>query len=191
MKIGYARVSTQEQNIDLQPDALRKFECVLIYQEKKSGKNSERPELKKMLQSIREGDVLVIWKLDRLGRSLRDLIQLVGQLQEKKVDFVSLQDSINTSTPQGRLFFHIGAAFAEFEREIIRERTLAGLTSARARGRVGGRPKGLSKEATKTALAAKHLYEARQFSVQEICNQLSISKPTFYRYINSPKENRG
>ncbi len=132
MKIGYARVSTQDQNIDLQLDALKKCECSVIYQEKKSGKNNDRPELKKMLQSVREGDVLVIWKLDRLGRSLKDLVQLVGQLQEKKVDFVSLQDSINTSTPQGRLFFHIGAAFAEFEREIIRERTLAGLASARA-----------------------------------------------------------
>jgi DNA invertase Pin-like site-specific DNA recombinase len=183
MKIGYARVSTQDQNIDLQLDALKKYGCTLIYQEKRSGKNSDRPELKKMLQSVREGDVLVIWKLDRLGRSLKDLIHLVSQLQEKKVDFVSLQDSINTSTPQGRLFFHIGAAFAEFEREIIRERTLAGLASARARGRIGGRPKGLSKEANKTALAAKHLYEAKRFSVQEICNQLTISKPTFYRYI--------
>ncbi len=183
MKIGYARVSTQDQNIDLQLDALKKYGCSVIYQEKKSGKNSERPELKKMLQTVREGDVLVIWKLDRLGRSLKDLVQLVGQLQEKKVDFVSLQDSINTSTPQGRLFFHIGAAFAEFEREIIRERTLAGLASARARGRIGGRPKGLSKEANKTALAARHLYEAKRFSVQEICHQLTISKPTFYRYI--------
>ncbi len=105
MKIGYARVSTQDPNIDLQLDALKKYQCTLIYQEKKSGKNSERPELKKMLQSVREGDVLVIWKLDRLGRSLKDLVHLVGQLQEKKVDFVSLQDSINTSTPQGRLFF--------------------------------------------------------------------------------------
>ncbi len=128
----------------MQLDALKKYDCSVIYQEKKSGKNSERSELKKMLQSVREGDVLVIWKLDRLSRSLKDLVQLVGQLQEKKVDFVSLQDSINTSTPQGRLFFHIGTAFAEFEGEIIRERTLAGLASARARGRIGGRPKGLT-----------------------------------------------
>jgi DNA invertase Pin-like site-specific DNA recombinase len=141
-----------------------------------------------MLANLREGDTLVIWKLDRLGRSLKDLIHLVNALQLKKVDFISLQDGINTSTPQGRLFFHIGVTFAEFEREIIREGTLAGLSSARARGRTGGRPKGLSKEAMKTALAARQLYDSKKFSVTEVCIRLSISKPTLYRYLRALEE---
>lgn len=185
LKIGYARVSTKDQNLDLQLDALRKAGCAdtYIYKEEISGVSKERPQLKKLLEQVREGDVVVIWKLDRLGRSLADLVHLVNEIQGKGAGLLSLQDSIDTTTPQGKLTFHIFAAIAEFEREIIRERTNAGLASARARGRKGGRPLGLSKEAKITAAAATSLYQQKR-SVAEICATLSISKKTFYKYIN-------
>jgi DNA invertase Pin-like site-specific DNA recombinase len=184
MKIGYARVSTKDQNLDLQLDALRKIGCAdtYIYKEEISGATRERPQLKKLLEQIREGDVVVIWKLDRLGRSLADLVHLVNEIQGKGAGLHSLQDNIDTTTPQGKLTFHIFAAIAEFEREIIRERTNAGLASARARGRTGGRPPGLSKEAQVKAAAATSLYQ-QQKSVSEICDTLSISKKTLYKYL--------
>jgi DNA invertase Pin-like site-specific DNA recombinase len=184
MRIGYARVSTRDQNLDLQLDALRKAGCTdtYIYKEEISGATRERPQLQKLLEQIREGDVVVVWKLDRLGRSLADLVHLVTEIQGKGAGLLSLNDNIDTTTPQGKLTFHIFAAIAEFEREIIRERTNAGLASARARGRTGGRPQGLSPEAKIKAAAASSLYQQKK-SVAEICRTLALSKKTLYKYL--------
>jgi len=183
MKIGYARVSTQDQDLSLQIDALQKANCAQIYQEKITGAKRERPELQKMLEQLRAGDVIVVWKLDRLARSLKDLIDLVNQMQGQGAALLSLNDQIDTTTPQGKFTFHVFAALAEFERDIIRERTKAGLASARARGRKGGRPKGLSKKAQHTAIIAAKLYADGELSTTEICEQLSISKATLYSYL--------
>lgn len=183
MKIGYARVSTKEQELNLQTDALVKEGCEQIYEEKVSGTKRSRPELQKMLDQLRPNDIVIIWKLDRLARSLKDLVNLVNDIQEKGAGLQSLNDNIDTTTPHGKLTFHLFAALAEFERDIISERTKAGLTAARARGRKGGRPKGLSKKAEHTAIIAEQLYKERRLSVKEICEQLSISKNTFYRYL--------
>ena len=152
MKIGYARVSTKDQNLELQTAALQKAACEKIYKETQSAVK-ERPELQSMLNHLRQGDVVVVWKLDRLGRSLKHLIDLVSDFREKGIEFISLNDSIDTTTVTGRLTFNIFASFAEFERELIRERTMAGLQAARERGRIGGRKKGLSPEAKRTAYA--------------------------------------
>jgi DNA invertase Pin-like site-specific DNA recombinase len=182
MNIGYARVSTKDQNLSVQHEALEKEGCTKIYEEKISGKNTNRPELKKMMEQLRKGDTVVIWKLDRLGRSLRDLVNLVQQIQDKGAGLKSLNDHIDTTTPQGKLTFHLFAALAEFERDIISERTKAGLAYARARGRKGGRPKGLSKEAQDKAIIAASLYKQGK-SVQKICDHLGFSKTTLYRYL--------
>lgn len=184
MKIGYARVSTKDQNLDLQIDALKKAGCdhTYIYMEQISGGTKDRPELQKMLGQLRQGDVVTVWKLDRLGRSLADLVHLVNEIQGKGAGLLSLHDNIDTTTPTGKLTFHIFAAIAEFERDIIRDRTKAGLESARARGRTGGRPRGLSKEAQVKAAAAQSLYQQKN-SVAEICQTLRISKKTFYKYL--------
>jgi len=186
MRIGYARVSTRDQNLDLQLDALRKAGCndTYIYTEEISGATRERPQLQKLREQLREGDVVVVWKLDRLGRSLADLIHLVNEIQAKGAGLLSLNDNIDTTTPHGKLTFHIFAAIAEFEREIIRERTNAGLASARARGRKGGRPPGLSKEAQIKAAAATSLYNQKK-TVAEICDTLSVSKKTVYKYLKA------
>jgi len=183
MNIGYARVSTKEQNLDLQKDALKKAGCKEIFEEKVSGAGKERPQLVKLVEQLRKGDVLTIWKLDRLGRSIKDLIQLVNKIQEKGAELKSLNDHIDTTTPHGKLTFHMFAALAEFERDMIRERTLAGLVTARARGRVGGRPKGLSQKAEHVAIIAQQLYEDGQKTVTEICEELSISRATLYNYL--------
>lgn len=183
MKIGYARVSTKDQDLSLQLDALDAAGCKIIFREKMTGSTRERPELKKLLEQLREDDVVIIWKLDRLGRSLKDLVQLVAEIQEKGAGLKSLNDHIDTTTPHGKLTFHLFAALAEFERDIIRERTMAGLASARARGRKGGRPKGLSKKASDKAIIAEQLYKEGSRSVAEICDHLSISKMTFYKYL--------
>jgi len=183
MKIGYARVSTQDQKLELQLDDLKSAGCEQIYQEKISGKSKARPELEKMITQLRKGDTVVVWKLDRLGRSLKDLIELVSLFRDKGVEFISLKDGIDTSTATGRFTFNIFASLAEFEREIIRERTMAGLEAAKARGKKGGRPKGLSKEALAKAEHAKILYENGKKSVQEIAKGLGISRATCYRYI--------
>ncbi|MFK7933640.1 MAG: recombinase family protein [Saprospiraceae bacterium] len=183
MNIGYARVSTKEQNLDLQKDALRKAGCVEIFEEKISGAGKERPQLTKLIERIRKGDVLTVWKLDRLGRSIKDLIQLVNNIQNRGAELKSLNDHIDTTTPHGKLTFHMFAALAEFEKDIIRERTLAGLATARARGRVGGRPKGLSQKAKHIAIIAQRLYEEGQKTVTEICEELSISRATLYNYL--------
>jgi DNA invertase Pin-like site-specific DNA recombinase len=183
MKIGYARVSTKDQSLNLQKDALEKAGCKKIYSEQVSGAKIERKKLDEMIKQVRKGDIIVVWKLDRLGRSLRDLVNLISKFQEMEVGFKSLQDSIDTTTPAGKLTFHLFAALAEFERDIISERTKAGLKSARARGRLGGRPKGLSKQAQNKARLAESLYKEKELSIKEICSYLSISKPTLYRYL--------
>lgn len=189
MKIGYARVSTEEQSLELQLDALIKHGCEsdFIYTEKVSGSKADRPELLRLIESLRKGDQVVVWKLDRLGRSVKDLISIMNQIKDKGAEFISLQDHINTGTPSGKLTFHMFAALAEFERDIIRERTKAGLASARVRGRKGGRPKGLSKEAQHKAIIAENLYKENLLSTTEICQQLSISRNTLYSYLKYRK----
>jgi DNA invertase Pin-like site-specific DNA recombinase len=168
MKIGYARVSTLDQNLDLQLDTLKQFGCEQIFEEKISGASKERPQLIKLFSILRKGDSVVVWKLDRLGRSLRDLIDLISKMKDLGVTFVSIQDSIDTSTATGRFTFNIFASLAEFEREIISERTRAGLAAARARGRKGGRPPGYSKEIISKIKAVKVLYDQQDKTVQEL-----------------------
>lgn len=183
MKFGYARVSTKEQDLSLQLDALEKIGCEKTYQEKITGAMKERPELQKLLAQLRKGDIIVVWKLDRLGRSLKDLVNIVNEIQEKGAGLQSLNDHIDTTTPHGKLTFHLFAALAEFERDIIRERTVAGLAAARARGRKGGRPAGLSREAKQKAIVAESYYKQGEFSISEICEQLNISRNTLYKYL--------
>ena len=173
-------VSTADQDLDLQRDALKQAGCEKVITDTASGANAARPGLDKVRELLRAGDTLVVWRLDRLGRSLKDLIASVAWLEEQGVALVSLQETIDTSTPAGeRLTFHLFGALAEFERNLIRERTQAGLTAARARGRSGGRPAAL--DPAKRALAVQ-LYEARTLSVAQICSTLGISKPTLYAY---------
>lgn len=183
MKLGYARVSTRDQNPALQVDALEAAGCERIYQDVASGAKSARPALDELLGQLRAGDVLVIWKLDRMGRSLTHLVELVGSLVERKVGLLSLNDPIDTTNAQGRFVFNLFASLAEFERELIRERTQAGLSAARARGRVGGRPKGLTPQAEATAMAAETLYRERKLSVAAIAQKLHVSKSTLYSYL--------
>ena len=185
MKIGYARISTSDQNLDLQRDALKSAGCEEIFQDVASGAKTARAGLDKALAYVRAGDTLVVWRLDRLGRSLSHLIKLVTELEERGIGFHSLQESINTSTSGGKLIFHMFGALAEFERNLIRERTQAGLKAARARGRNGGRPKALN--AKKTELLFK-LYDEKQHSIAELCELLGISKTALYGYINRRKE---
>ena len=180
MLIGYARVSTQEQNLDLQKDALNKAGCKRMYVEQISGSSSIRPELDKTMEILREGDTLVIWRLDRLGRSLKHLIELVTELDQRKVGVKSLTESMDTTTPGGKLIFHIFGALAEFERNLIRERTNAGLAAARARGRKGGRPPALDERKREVAIK---LYNEKEHPIKEICRIMGISKPTLYSYL--------
>jgi DNA invertase Pin-like site-specific DNA recombinase len=185
MNIGYARVSTNEQNLDLQRDALRKAGVVAknIYTDKITGTKSERPGLAAALSHLREGDTLVVWRLDRLGRSLKHLIETVTALKQQGIAFKSITENIDTATATGQLVFHIFGALAEFERNLITERTVAGLEAARARGRKGGRPR-LKSAAGKVAMAKK-LYRDRTLSIPEICKTLTISKATLYRWVNA------
>ena len=180
MLIGYARVSTDDQNLNLQRDALQAAGCTQIYEDHISGAASARPGLEQALSVARTGDVLVVWRLDRLGRSLKNLIAMVETLSERGIELQSLTEAIATNSSSGQLVFHIFAALAEFERHLIRERTQAGLKAARARGRKGGRPKTL--EPAKRQLAVK-LYDERQYTIGEICRMMDISKPTLYNYI--------
>jgi len=184
MKIGYARISTYDQNLSLQMDALEKADCEKIFHDQISGAKTKRPGLDEALTYLREGDVLVVWRLDRLGRSLKHLIELVNFLEEQGIGFQSLQESIDTTTSGGKLIFHIFGALAEFERNLIRERTHAGLVAARARGRTGGRPKSL--DAKKTALLYR-LYDEKKHSIQEICDLVGVSKTTLYSYLRERK----
>lgn len=183
MKFGYARISTHEQNADMQIDQLQQAGCDEIFCDTASGTKTMRPALDQLLGKIRSGDVIVIWKLDRLGRSLRHLIELVNQLMEKNVGLKSLQDPVDTTNAQGRLIFNLFASLAEFERDLIVERTQAGLVAARARGRTGGRPLGLTDAAKRKAIAAEALYTRGELSVNAIAENLGISKVTLYRYL--------
>lgn len=183
MKIGYARVSTRDQSLAMQVEALKEVGCDKIHEEIASGAKTARPVLDEIMRNLREGDTLVIWKLDRLGRNLAHLIHLTTTLIEKKVGLTSLNDPIDTTTSQGRLVFGFFASLAEFERELIRERTQAGLKSARARGRTGGRPKGMSQAAIEKAEIAEALYQNGTIPVKKIAEQLDISKTTLYLYL--------
>jgi len=185
MLIGYASVSTQDQDLSLQVDALKKIGCKRIYKDQVSGVQSNRPELKKALNYARNGDIIVVWRLDRLGRSLKDLLEIVHQLNERKVGLKSLTESLDTTTPGGRLIFHVFGAIAEFERSLIRERTMAGLRAAKERGRIGGRPRSLS---DKDIAVAKTLLSNPEITVSEVCKQLRTSPATLYRHL--PKGGR-
>ncbi|MFP3598555.1 recombinase family protein [Chryseobacterium sp. SIMBA_029] len=182
MKIGYARVSTRDQNLDLQIEALETAGCEKIYQEKISGATKSRPELDKMIEQFREGDELYVWRLDRLGRSLKHIIDMVLSLNEKGIIIKGLVDGVDTSTINGRLFLNLMASLAEYERELIRERTNAGLQSARARGRTGGRPKGYTKETISKLLIMRIFYKDPTKTPEEIYKPLGLTRATFYRY---------
>ena len=184
MKIGYARVSTADQRLCMQEDALKRAGCEEIFTDVVSGVKSQRPGLEKTLNYLREGDTLVVWKLDRLGRSIQHLIQTITDLQNKKITFQSLQENINTSTSSGKLIFHIFSALAEFERGLIQERTQAGLKAARARGRMGGRPPLLDNRQIKRMI---EMYDAQKNTVSEICKIYNISRPSFYNYLRKKK----
>jgi DNA invertase Pin-like site-specific DNA recombinase len=171
-RIGYARVSTDDQNLHLQRDALEKAGCQVIYEDKASGKNTERPELEACLKALRSGDTLVVWRLDRLGRSLGDLVKLVTTLEEQKIGFESLQEKIETTSASGKLVFHVFAALAEFERNLISERTRAGLKAARARGRLGGRKPKLKQ---KDIREIKALLKDPNIPVSDIAKRFGVS----------------
>lgn len=181
-KIGYARVSTDDQNLDLQRDALTRAGCTEIYEEKASGKNAERIELDQCLRALRPGDSLSVWRLDRLGRSLPDLVRIVSDLETRGIAFESITEKIETGSAAGKLVFHVFAALAEFERNLIRERTHAGLTAARARGRTGGR---------KPKLDAKQIREIRALlkypdvRVTDIAKRYSVSRATVYKHVGA------
>jgi DNA invertase Pin-like site-specific DNA recombinase len=178
--LGYARVSTLEQDPVLQHDALAAAGCVRVFTDRASGALDERVELARVLDHAREGDTVVVWRLDRLGRSLRHLVDTITELEHRGVGFRSLSESIDTTTPGGKLVFHIFAALAEFERDLIRERTRAGLEAARARGRNGGRPSVMTAEKLRVA---RELYEAREHTTAQIARVLGVSRATLYRHL--------
>lgn len=184
MNFGYARVSTQEQNLDMQLDALKQYGCEKIFQEKMTGTKKERPQLEEMIKQLRSGDKIIVYKLDRISRSTKHLIELSEQFENKGVQFVSIQDNIDTSTPMGRFFFRVMASMAELERDIISERTRSGLASARARGRQGGRPR-TPKKAVQTAMK---MYNSKEYSLSEIVKATGVSQATIYRYLNKEPE---
>lgn len=185
IKIGYARVSTFDQNLDLQIDALKKEGCKQIFTDKISGVKSQKPNFDKLLEYAREGDTIVVWKLDRLGRSTVQLIELMEDLKKKNIHVKSLNESIDTSTATGTLFFQFMCMLAEHERNIIRERTTAGLNAARARGRTGGRPQGLSEHYQLIAPEVKEMYEKGTRSTEEIRKIFNIkSQPTLYKILH-------
>jgi len=184
MRIAYARVSTSDQSLDLQIDSLKKFGYDRIYTEKASGGKDDRPELAKTLEMLRAGDTFIVYKLDRLARSTLKLIETLDLLNKKGVEFISLSDNIDTSTAAGKAMFGMMAVFAEFERSIIRERTVAGLEAARARGRNGGRPMTDKKKLDK----AIKLYESGEFTVTQIGEMTGVSKGSLYRELNRRKQ---
>jgi DNA invertase Pin-like site-specific DNA recombinase len=183
MLIGYARVSTGEQTLDLQTDALRKAGCERLFTDTASGARADRPGLAEALDFIRPSDTLVVWRLDRLGRSLRHLIETITDLEKRGIGFRSLNEAIDTTSPGGKLVFHIFGALAEFERDLIRDRTRAGLEAARARGRKGGRPYAPAYRDKNRLALARRLYDEKQTPVDTICQMLKVSRATFYRYI--------
>src|SRR5437763_16936353 len=188
MNIGYARVSTQDQTLNLQKDALKKLGCNKIFTDTASGAKAERKGLEEALEYVREGDTLVVWRLDRLGRSLKHLIETITELNNRKIGFKSIQENIDTTTSGGKLVFHIFGALAEFERDIIRERTNAGLEAARARGRLGGRPKAKTLDTPKKIALAQSLYDNKNNTIDEICRTLNVSRATLYRHITTAKK---
>ena len=183
-RIGYARISTDDQNLDLQRDALTRSGCITIYEETASGKSAQRIELEHCRKALRSGDTLVVWRLDRLGRSLSDLVKIIADLERDSITFESLTEKIDTGSASGKLQFHVFAALAEFERNLIRERTLAGLTAARARGRVGGR---------KLKLSEKQIREIRVLlsdpaaQVKDIAERYGVSRTTLYKRVGVVK----
>lgn len=179
MLIGYARVSTQDQNLDLQINALNQAGCKRVFEDKISGSRAERPGLAKALDMLREGDTLVVWKLDRLGRSVKHLVDLVGALHQRGVQFKSLTDAIDTTTPSGRFFFHVMASLAEMERELIIERTRAGLQVARQLGRIGGR----KRQMTDSKIASARKLLTSGVPPRDVAQNLGVSVPTLYRWI--------
>lgn len=179
MIVGYARVSTKDQNLQMQLDALQKEGCFEIFEEKVSGTKKDRPALNEMLKMLREGDRVVVYKLDRISRSTKHLIELADYFEENGIEFVSIMDKIDTSTPTGRFFFRMMASIAELERDILSERTKSGLEAARARGRKGGRPK-VDEKKMKTALK---MYDSKEYTIEEIKKAVGISAPTLYRYL--------
>ena len=179
LKIGYARVSTRDQNLDLQTEALQAAGCARIFDDTISGTKRERPGLERALEHLRAGDTLVVWKLDRLGRSVKDLVELVGELEARGVHFQSTTDAIDTSTPAGRFFFHVMASLAQMERELLVERTRAGLEVARSQGRVGGRKRAM----TESKLEAARKLLAGGVAPREVAANLGISVPTLYRWL--------
>ncbi|VVE15746.1 recombinase family protein [Pandoraea soli] len=186
-RMGYARVSTDDQHLDLQRDALMQAGCGVIYEEAASGKSAARPELEQCRKALRAGDTLVVWRLDRLGRSLPDLVHVVNDLEQRGVGFESLTEKIETSSAAGKLIFHVFAALAEFERGLIRERTHAGLAAARARGRVGGRKPKLGE---KQVREIKALLRDPDIQVSEVARRYGISRTTLYKYagVIKPRE---
>lgn len=179
--IGYARVSTAEQNLDLQVDALEKAGCQRVFTDVVSGARAERPGLIQAMDYLRAGDTLVVWKLDRLGRSIRHLINTINELKVREIGFRSLQEAIDTTSSGGKLLFHIMSALAEFERDLIRERTRAGLVAARARGRKGGRPPVMGERKKRMAL---QLLQDPSLTVGEVCKTLGIGRSTLYRHVD-------
>lgn len=180
MKLGYARVSTNDQNLDRQLDQLSEYGCERIFQEKITGSQKERPELDRMIDMLREGDTVVITELTRLSRSVKDLFEIVETIHSKLSDIKSLKEPwLDTTTPQGKLLFTIFAGISQFDRDIIRQRTIEGLSSARARGRKGGRPRMASKE---IELALK-MYDSKDYSITEIEHATGVSKSSLYRYL--------
>ena len=184
MKIGYARVSTEEQKLEGQLDALKKEGCEQIFKEKISGGKKEREELERCLELLREGDTLVVKKLDRLGRTVRQLVDLIEILKKRKIHFKCIDDPIDTTSSTGTFFFHVMGAFAELEKNLIRERTQTGLSAARARGRTGGRPETISKDKKEEAYK---MYKANDKTVEEIGKLLGMSRMTIYRFIEKKK----
>ena len=182
MLLGYARVSTDEQNLSLQTDALERAGCDRVFSDKLSGSRIHRPGLAAAISHLRRGDTLVVWKLDRLGRTVRQLVEFVAELNANQIEFRSVTDGIDTTTPAGRFFFHMMAALAEMERDLTRERTMAGLTAARARGRRGGRPPALS---ANQLVQARHLMQHPDQSMGEIATTLGVSRSTLYRALRA------
>ena len=182
MLIGYARISTGSQSLDLQQDALLKAGCKKIYQDIASGGRDDRPGLNEALQNLKSGDCLVCFRLDRLGRSLRHLLDTMNYLNDRGIGFKSLNEAIDSTTPSGKLIFHFLASISEFEKSLLRSRVVAGLEAARSRGRVGGRPRSLDESSLKVA---KALLEEKEISVGEICRTLGISKATLYRSLKN------
>ena len=179
MLIGYARISTQDQSLELQRQALSQAGCQKVFEDHVSGAQTERPGLAKAREMLREGDTLVVWKLDRLGRSVKQLVNLVGELHQQGVQFKSLTDAIDTVTPSGRFFFHVMASLAEMERELIVERTRAGLKVARQLGRKGGR----KPKMTESKIKAARKLLASGMAAKEVAHNLGVSVPTLYRWL--------